>query len=124
MMMAGIDHVVDCSQPGGLSTPMTCRNWLIGPYCGLNSMFHTTAIATIEVMYGKNAAVRKNATPRSLRLSRRARPSETTQRERDVQDARSRRCSSSAVRNVVVVDQPPEVGEAGPVRGAEDVPVR
>ena len=50
----------------------------MGPNCGLNSRFQTSPIATIEVMYGKNAAVRKNETPRSLVLSNSASPSDTT----------------------------------------------
>ena len=37
-------------QPGGFWMPTNRRNSLIGPYCGLNSRFHTDAMATIEVM--------------------------------------------------------------------------
>ncbi len=77
MMTAGIDQSADVVHPGGFSTPRNDRNWLTGPNSGgLNSMFQTTAIATIDVMYGKNAAVRKNATPRSLRFSSSASPRE------------------------------------------------
>ena len=76
MMTAGIAQSELDVQPGGLATPSVVRSWLTGPSVGLNSMFQTTATATSEVTYGKNAAVRKNRTPRSLRLSTSARPSE------------------------------------------------
>ncbi len=49
---------------------------MIGPLVGLNSMFHTIAIATSEVMYGKKIATRKNAMPRSFWFSSSARHSE------------------------------------------------
>ena len=47
---AGIAHSGDVSHPGGFWMPMNRRNSLIGPYSGLKRRFHTTAIATIEVM--------------------------------------------------------------------------
>ncbi len=53
--------------------PIACRNWLIGPLSGLNSMFQTTATATSEVMYGKKMATRKKPMPLSLRFSSSAR---------------------------------------------------
>ncbi len=50
MITAGIDQSEETVQPGGWSTPTSRRKALIGPYSGLNSMFHTWAVATIEVM--------------------------------------------------------------------------
>jgi hypothetical protein len=57
MSTAGMDQSADAVHPGGLSIPMNRRNALIGPYSGLNRRFQTYVRATMDVMYGKNAAV-------------------------------------------------------------------
>src|SRR2546427_12912510 len=74
MTSAGIAHVVELVHPGGLSMPTALSNWFTGPASGLNNMFHTTATATSEVMYGKKNAVRNTPIPRSFWLSSTARP--------------------------------------------------